>query len=750
MKRMFSLLLALALVFQCGAVLSAVASDVELPGDIFWELDPTEPTDPTDTTEPTDPTDATDPTDPTDATDPTDPSEPTDVTEPTDPTDPTEPTEPDQEEPPKMTAFYLDPSEITCSFVDVPENSWYYPFAAYGQSLGLISGKGGGRFAPEDTITYAEGIALGVRVYEAYWGITPENDQAPGESWYMPYVRRAQTYGILPETDCGYTENMTRALSAALIASVLPQEELTVINKIIRLPDVDNTNPYYPQIIALYAAGILSGSDEYGTFRPNDQVMRSEFTKILSALINVDLRSHFTLHIGSLEFFAGGDGTDTCSFTDVAANVWYYPYVAAQETIGIIQGVGGNRFAPDGTVSLAQVIVTAVRVYDIYYDVEEPVPSGNTWYDGYVQRALEYGIISTAYSDYNANASRAQVVQILYNVLPTLELEAINQVNALPDITSSDSAWTSVITFYRAGVLSGKDAYGTFGGAESITRAELAAILTRLVRPSTRMTFTLQVKPTQTIETINFGTSGSGKYTLSATRIGSGKNVMVLNFAIHGWEDNYNKDGAELVYLADQTISYLKTNYSLVANNDWSVYVIRCANPDGLYTGTTCNGPGRCTTYYYNSSGKLIYGNGKGIDMNRCFPYNYKSMTSSRNFNGTAPLQCAEARALSTFVQSVKGSGKNICIDTHGWFSQIITSSGKGKLYKAFYAQFSGNSYASLSGASGYFTSWTAYSVGYDSCLFELPRGIYSHSAFVSSGYVGKFQKVISNLVQTY
>ena len=281
------------------------------------------------------------------------------------------------------------------------------------------------------------------------------------------------------------------------------------------------------------------------------------------------------------------------------------------------------------------------------------------------------------------------------------------------------------------------------GGA--LPAGELAALLHRLELPDARLHFKL---PDKVIETIQYGTSGSGSYPLTAYRIGTGKNVMILSFAIHGWEDNWNRDGQSLVYLADQLKSYLDTNYALVQQNNWTVYIMRCLNPDGLYLGTTCNGPGRCTTTYYNASGQLI--SGKGIDMNRSFPYAFQSYTGNRNFNGTAPLQCAEARAIANFVSARKGSGFNILVDTHGWFGQIITSGGKGTLYNAFLQQFPNSSYASLYGAHGYFSAWAAYVKGFDACLLELPRGITSHNAFLNAGCVWRFENAIKYLLQHY
>ena len=251
-----------------------------------------------------------------------------------------------------------------------------------------------------------------------------------------------------------------------------------------------------------------------------------------------------------------------------------------------------------------------------------------------------------------------------------------------------------------------------------------------------------------TVRTIQYGTSGSGEFPLNAYQLGDGENVMILSFAIHGWEDHWDGDGEALVYLAEQVTNYLSDNDELVTDGDWTVYVLPCLNPDGLYLGTSCDGPGRCTTSYYDDNGELS--DAHGIDMNRCFPYAFSPSWSARNYTGEAPLACREAEALADFVTQVKGSGYNILIDTHGWYSQIITSSGDGSIYQAFAHQFSGNSYATFSGSQGYFSAWAAYEEGYDSCLLELPQEIISFDEFLCSGCVEAFEYAISELLQSY
>lgn len=246
---------------------------------------------------------------------------------------------------------------------------------------------------------------------------------------------------------------------------------------------------------------------------------------------------------------------------------------------------------------------------------------------------------------------------------------------------------------------------------------------------------------------ITYGTSGEGR-SLMAYQFGSGKNVMVLGYEIHGYEDNYNKDGGALVYAAGQMMNLLANNQALLDDYDWTVYVLPSMNPDGLISGYTKDGPGRLTTTYLTSSGSLS--SARGIDMNRSFPTGWTSYTSARNYNGPAPLACRESAALAKFVQDVKGSGVNMCFDVHGWYSQIITSNGwDNVLYNTLKSAFPNNSYASCRNGSGYFTAYTT-TLGYISCLFEYPSNVYSLQGFQSSGYCEKFNNCILTIAKSY
>lgn len=248
-------------------------------------------------------------------------------------------------------------------------------------------------------------------------------------------------------------------------------------------------------------------------------------------------------------------------------------------------------------------------------------------------------------------------------------------------------------------------------------------------------------------ERIVYGQSGAGR-DLTAYRFGDGKNVMVLAFTMHGFEDSWLHDGEALVYTAGVLMQELDEHLELVNHSGWSVYVLPCMNPDGLIDGASCYGPGRCTTTYLTANGTLS--GSRGIDMNRSFPVNWIPYSSYRNFNGSAPLSSLESQALADFVKNVQGDQVNICIDAHGWLTQTMTSNGSNSLlFKTFKEAFPQNTWGNCNSGAGYFTAYTA-SLGYTSCLFEFPWGNYTLSSFKKSGHAEAYCACILKLLEGY
>lgn len=182
-------------------------------------------------------------------------------------------------------------------------------------------------------------------------------------------------------------------------------------------------------------------------------------------------------------------------FTDVADN-WSRPVITTCYELGLMSGRGAGVFDPSGTVSVAEAVTVTARIHELSNGGDGVLPKSQPWYQSAVDYALENALISAAqFSDYTAAATRAELAGLLANVLPEADYAPINDIRELPDVSASTPYSKDIFKLYNAGVVAGSDAYGTFTPLSSITRAELSAMLCRLVQPGTRKAVDLQEKP---------------------------------------------------------------------------------------------------------------------------------------------------------------------------------------------------------------------------------------------------------------
>lgn len=182
------------------------------------------------------------------------------------------------------------------TFSDVDKEDWYGFSVQLAYKLGLVKGITKKKFAPDGKITIAQTIALAARLHSIYHG--NGGDFKQGDIWYQVYVdycvkNKIIAAGQFPHVD----QNATRAEFAAILANALPAEYLYPINDIPlgRLPDVTGQESYGPGVYLLYNAGVLTGSDKYGTFKPNSTIVRSEVATIAARMAEPDLRKTLKL-----------------------------------------------------------------------------------------------------------------------------------------------------------------------------------------------------------------------------------------------------------------------------------------------------------------------------------------------------------------------------------------------------------------------------------------------------------------------
>lgn len=192
---------------------------------------------------------------------------------------------------------------------------------------------------------------------------------------------------------------------------------------------------------------------------------------------------------GSMAYFTNKNSYFSGLFRDVKDKNWFAKNVSTAYRLGLMKGTSSGVFSPDNNMTIAEVVTLAARIHSIYYTGSSSFSSydGGSWYDPYVDYARDNGIISENYS-FTRPATREQAVHILAKALPETELEAT--AGRISFVDSGDITYMADVRLLSsAGVINGikEDGELYFKPFSPITRAEIAALVGRMVQPSTRV-----------------------------------------------------------------------------------------------------------------------------------------------------------------------------------------------------------------------------------------------------------------------
>lgn len=194
------------------------------------------------------------------------------------------------------------------------------------------------------------------------------------------------------------------------------------------------------------------------------------------------------------------------SFTDMDG-IWCEDAVDTVCEAGLMRGRADGSFNPSGELTGAHIVTICARLYGLLTGGDGVLPEpaeGQSWYDP-AYASLSQALDRMGAAGSTPTALHAQTLDLLEDIPPadpvqrqtfvsllveTLQtadvtLPSINQITVVPDFRSP-----GVLSLYNAGILTGSDQYGSFGGGELLNRGQAAAILARLVDPAQRVTFT--------------------------------------------------------------------------------------------------------------------------------------------------------------------------------------------------------------------------------------------------------------------
>ena len=186
-------------------------------------------------------------------------------------------------------------------------------------------------------------------------------------------------------------------------------------------------------------------------------------------------------------------------FADVPAGSRWADNVRSVYEVGLMAGVTDTRFDTEGSLTIIQTVAMACRLHSAYCGegtpLEEMVEANSgAWYQPYVVYADSHEMASReGIDDINADIARGDFAWIMWAAVPDEALAEINSVEdgAIPDVPITGYYAAPVYALYRAGILTGNDAKGTFTPESTISRGAAAAIISRIADSSLRRPVTL-------------------------------------------------------------------------------------------------------------------------------------------------------------------------------------------------------------------------------------------------------------------
>ena len=169
---------------------------------------------------------------------------------------------------------------------------------------------------------------------------------ATASSWAQESINSAFTHGLIPQgLQSQYTQATTRAEFSAFAVTLYETITGREITERTQFNDTTDLN-----VQKIGGLGVVNGVGS-GNFAPDRTITRQEAAVLLARLA-----------------YAIGQPLPPSAptFADNAdISAWAVDGVGQMQAAGIMGGVGGNNFAPDGTYTREQSIVTMLRLFDL-------------------------------------------------------------------------------------------------------------------------------------------------------------------------------------------------------------------------------------------------------------------------------------------------------------------------------------------------------------------------------------------------
>ncbi len=184
-------------------------------------------------------------------------------------------------------------------------------------------------------------------------------------------------------------------------------------------------------------------------------------------------------------------GYNKVSFKDVEDGAWYSKAVDFIAARGITTGTGNGNFSPGGKLTRGEFLTMVMKAYEIKADektADNFTDAGDKFYTGYLAAAKRLGISDGVGNNKFApdkEITREEMFTLLYNILKLRgELPAGNSGKDLKEFsdTKDIAAWAkpAMSMFTETGIIAGN--LGRLSPKDTTNRAQMAQVLYNLIK----------------------------------------------------------------------------------------------------------------------------------------------------------------------------------------------------------------------------------------------------------------------------
>lgn len=171
------------------------------------------------------------------------------------------------------------------------------------------------------------------------------------------------------------------------------------------------------------------------------------------------------------------------TFMDVPADFWGYQAIEALAEGGLVAGVGGNKFAPNGDITYAQYCQIAARALGLETGADET----GYWAAKAIKSCLEKNLIfsrgEVTSKNYDVAMTREAAVSAMYLLVKDnydiIKMDITS--TDIPDYNQISAEYRSnILKAYNLGITGGIDSNRTFSPASNLTRAQVCQLFYNL------------------------------------------------------------------------------------------------------------------------------------------------------------------------------------------------------------------------------------------------------------------------------